>query len=143
MRQLVLCVPIFLRLYIMPHESVENRRTGLNAQIPTAFDSLHIESFGWNRKMSVMGILQQLSACTTRMALHLATPLVERLPNGTLGCSLDCIGFVQDSFNIQISMVPQRRSLCGRLSDYWHPGSLKLAMRVCQGLVSAWVPLIW
>jgi hypothetical protein len=36
--------------------------TGLNTQIPTAFDPLHIEAFVWNRKMSEMAILQQLSA---------------------------------------------------------------------------------
>jgi hypothetical protein len=35
-------------------------KPGLSTQIPTAFDSLHIESFGWNRKMSVMAILRQL-----------------------------------------------------------------------------------
>jgi hypothetical protein len=36
------------------------RNQAIALKIPTAFDSLHIEAFGWNRKMSVMGILQQL-----------------------------------------------------------------------------------
>jgi len=28
--------------------------TGLSTQIPTAFDPLHIEAFGWNSMMSVI-----------------------------------------------------------------------------------------
>jgi hypothetical protein len=31
-------------------------KPGLNTQIPTAFDLLHIEAFVWNRKMSAMAI---------------------------------------------------------------------------------------
>jgi len=34
-------------------------KSGGSAQIPTAFDSFHIEAFGWNRKMSVMGMFRQ------------------------------------------------------------------------------------
>ena len=43
-------------------------KSGGYTQISTAFDPLHIEAFGWNSMMSVIGIFRQSKKATMRTA---------------------------------------------------------------------------